>query len=227
MSFLRELFDFIRARRKFWLIPIFAVMLVLGGLLVLTKGSASRRSSTRSSEQTSVRVLGISAFYHDSAARIVVDGKIVAAAQEERFTRKKHDAGFPGCRRSLLPDGRQIVGGRARSCGVLREAVSQIRTPARDLSRLCAAGLSIVPKGDAGLAEGEAVPESRIARPSPQDRRQRRLGEEAALRRPPPESRGFSVLSFAVRGGGGPDAWTASANGRRHRPATAEATRSI
>lgn len=40
-------------------------------------------------------VLGISAFYHDSAAAIVVDGKIVAAAQEERFTRKKHDDGFP------------------------------------------------------------------------------------------------------------------------------------
>jgi hypothetical protein len=40
MSFLRELFDFIRVRQKFWLIPIFAVMLVLGGLLVLTKGSA-------------------------------------------------------------------------------------------------------------------------------------------------------------------------------------------
>src|SRR5678815_2119522 len=40
-------------------------------------------------------ILGISAFYHDSAAAIVVDGDIVAAAQEERFTRKKHDAGFP------------------------------------------------------------------------------------------------------------------------------------
>ena len=40
-------------------------------------------------------VLGISAFYHDSAAAIVHDGEIVAAAQEERFTRKKHDAGFP------------------------------------------------------------------------------------------------------------------------------------
>ncbi|MCX6866231.1 MAG: carbamoyltransferase [Verrucomicrobia bacterium] len=40
-------------------------------------------------------ILGISAFYHDSAAALVVDGKIVAAAQEERFTRKKHDAGFP------------------------------------------------------------------------------------------------------------------------------------
>jgi carbamoyltransferase len=40
-------------------------------------------------------VLGISAFYHDSAAALVVDGRIVAAAQEERFTRKKHDAAFP------------------------------------------------------------------------------------------------------------------------------------
>ena len=40
-------------------------------------------------------ILGISAFYHDSAACILVDGKIVAAAQEERFTRKKHDANYP------------------------------------------------------------------------------------------------------------------------------------
>ncbi len=40
-------------------------------------------------------ILGISAYYHDSAAAVVVDGRIVAAAQEERFTRIKHDAGFP------------------------------------------------------------------------------------------------------------------------------------
>src|SRR5512134_1235328 len=40
-------------------------------------------------------ILGISAFYHDSAAALVVDGRIVAAAQEERFTRKKHDPAFP------------------------------------------------------------------------------------------------------------------------------------
>ncbi|MDR1938397.1 MAG: hypothetical protein LBQ73_07855, partial [Tannerellaceae bacterium] len=40
-------------------------------------------------------ILGISAYYHDSAAALLVDGCIVAAAQEERFTRKKHDAGFP------------------------------------------------------------------------------------------------------------------------------------
>ena len=41
------------------------------------------------------KILGISAFYHDSAATIVVDGKIIAAAQEERFTRKKHDSDYP------------------------------------------------------------------------------------------------------------------------------------
>ena len=43
----------------------------------------------------SINVLGLSAFYHDSAAALLVDGKIVAAAQEERFSRKKHDAAFP------------------------------------------------------------------------------------------------------------------------------------
>lgn len=42
-----------------------------------------------------MRILGISAFYHDSAAALIEDGRIVAAAQEERFTRKKHDLSFP------------------------------------------------------------------------------------------------------------------------------------
>ena len=42
-----------------------------------------------------MRVLGISAFYHDSAAALIADGRIVAAAQEERFTRKKFDADYP------------------------------------------------------------------------------------------------------------------------------------
>src|SRR5688572_34371 len=42
-----------------------------------------------------MRVLGISAYYHDAAAALVEDGRVVAAAQEERFTRKKHDSSFP------------------------------------------------------------------------------------------------------------------------------------
>ena len=40
-------------------------------------------------------ILGISAFYHDSAAALINNGKIIAAAQEERFTRKKHDSSYP------------------------------------------------------------------------------------------------------------------------------------
>ena len=45
--------------------------------------------------ELSEAILGLSAFYHDSAAALLVDGQIVAAAQEERFTRKKHDPAFP------------------------------------------------------------------------------------------------------------------------------------
>src|SRR5713101_3385014 len=61
-------------------------------------GAARRPSIARATSGSSDRVttiLGISAYYHDSAACLVRDGEIVAAAQEERFTRKKHDAAFP------------------------------------------------------------------------------------------------------------------------------------
>ncbi len=49
----------------------------------------------RSIKNINMKILGISAYYHDSAAALVCDGKIIAAAQEERFSRKKHDARFP------------------------------------------------------------------------------------------------------------------------------------
>ena len=42
-----------------------------------------------------MKILGISAYYHDSAAALVIDGRIISAAQEERFTRVKHTADFP------------------------------------------------------------------------------------------------------------------------------------
>ena len=50
-----------------------------------------------------MNVLGLSCFYHDAAACLVQDGRIVAAAQEERFTRVKHDPALPHPRRRLLP----------------------------------------------------------------------------------------------------------------------------
>jgi carbamoyltransferase len=57
--------------------------------------SQSPKTAFHQRESMAKRILGISAYYHDSAAALVCDGEIVAAAQEERFTRKKHDAGFP------------------------------------------------------------------------------------------------------------------------------------
>ena len=56
------------------------------------KATQIRRSRKESMKSA---ILGISAFYHDSAAAVLVDGQIVAAAQEERFSRKKHDSSFP------------------------------------------------------------------------------------------------------------------------------------
>src|SRR2546426_2843342 len=58
-------------------------------------GLRRRRHRPTAMVLNNMNILGISAFYHDSAAALVVDGDIVAAAQEERFTRKKHDPGFP------------------------------------------------------------------------------------------------------------------------------------
>ncbi|MBS1833787.1 MAG: carbamoyltransferase [Acidobacteria bacterium] len=52
-----------------------------------------------------MRILGISAYYHDSAAALIEDGRIVRAAQEERFTRKKHDASFPSHAIEFCTDG--------------------------------------------------------------------------------------------------------------------------
>ena len=58
-------------------------------------------------------ILGISAFYHDSAACLIKDGDIIAAVQEERFTRKKHDPSFPShaikyCLKEASLDGRDL-----------------------------------------------------------------------------------------------------------------------
>ena len=51
-------------------------------------------------------ILGISAFYHDSAASLIIDDKIIAAAQEENFSRKKHDARYPfNAAEHVLPKG--------------------------------------------------------------------------------------------------------------------------
>jgi carbamoyltransferase len=82
------------------------------GILAPARGlSAASKGTTMSA------ILGISAFYHDAAAALVVDGRIVAAAQEERFTRRKHDSDLPVhaidyCLQTggLTPEGLDYVG---------------------------------------------------------------------------------------------------------------------
>ena len=105
-----------------------------------------------------MRILGISAFYHDSAAALVVDGKIVAAAQEERFTRKKHDANFPG----------NAIAYCLKEAGVSLGEVDHVvfyDKPFIKFERLIETYLSFAPKrfhllqqGHAGMAQREAVP---------------------------------------------------------------------
>jgi carbamoyltransferase len=86
------------------------------------------------------RILGISAYYHDSAACIVEDGRIVAAAQEERFTRKKHDAGFPS----------RAVEYCLREAGISMDALDLVgfyEKPLVKFSRLIETYASYAPRG--------------------------------------------------------------------------------
>ena len=96
MSILAELWAFLRVRKKYWLAPIVLMLLVFGGLIILAQGFGGRAIHLHAVlAGAACAFSGISAFYHDSAAALLVDGRIVAAAQEERFTRKKQDARFP------------------------------------------------------------------------------------------------------------------------------------
>ena len=85
-------------------------------------------------------ILGISAFYHDSAACLLKDGNIIAAVQEERFTRKKHDAGFP----------HQAIEYCLREAGISSSDVTNVvfyEKPFMKFERLLETYLAFAPKG--------------------------------------------------------------------------------
>ena len=87
-----------------------------------------------------MRILGISALYHDSAAAVVVDGEVAAAAQEERFTRKKHDARLP----------RHAIAYCLEHCGCRLsdfDAVVFYEKPLIKFERLLETYLSFAPRG--------------------------------------------------------------------------------
>ena len=211
VSFLRELWAFLRVRKKYWLMP------------VLHRHGAVRRLD-RADQRLGGRALhlhavlsalcvfsGISAFYHDSAAALVEDGRIVAAAQEERFTRKKHDAGFPEARDRLLPGRGGHAASASRPCGLLRQAVPQVRASAGNLSRLCPRGFTSFRMALPLWMREKLFQKSLLAGELKTLRAGIRLAEAAAVLRAPPEPRGLGVLSRRRSSGRGAD------DGRRRR----------
>ena len=91
-----------------------------------------------------MRILGISAFYHDSAACLLIDGELAAAAQEERFTRKKHDYGFP----------RNAVSYCLREAGVTTDQLDLVAfydKPLLKFERLLETYLALAPRGFASF----------------------------------------------------------------------------
>ena len=151
-------------------------------------------------------ILGISAFYHDSAACLLRDGEIVAAAQEERFTRKKGDAAFPRTPSSYCLATAGITRERPRrtsasttsrcssSSGFSRPTSASRRAASRRFSRPARSGSRKSSSPIAQLRDGA-----------------RRLRGRAPLRRASRVARGERVLPVAVRGGRDPD------DGRRRR----------
>ena len=128
-------------------------------------------------------ILGISAFYHDSAAALIVDGDIAAAAQEERFTRKKHDPGFPS----------HAIAYCLKEGGVKPEGLDYIAfydkpltkfDRLRDIPGLRAGGVQKLPAGHAALAQRQAPHAADASAALP-----RRPPRAARLHRPPRKPR--------------------------------------
>ena len=146
LAFVKELSEFLRARRKYWLRADRRHAGPLRRPDRADQGHRGRAVHLHAVLTCGMRILGLSAFYHDSAAALVEDGRIVAAAQEERFTRQE-------ARRPLSPrtPSRYCLGRggvparRRRPRRLLRQAVPQVRAAARDLPRLRPARLPLVP----------------------------------------------------------------------------------
>ena len=89
-------------------------------------------------------ILGISAFYHDSAAALLIDGEISAAAQEERFSRRKHDERFPGAAIRFCLDAAgikpseidHVAIAKDPNARLMRKAVYALRMPSLALERV-------------------------------------------------------------------------------------------
>ena len=145
-----------------------------------------------------MRLLGISAFYHDSAAALIDDGHIVAAAQEERFTRQKHDAELSHPRHPLLP------GSTAKVDLDGIDHVVFFEKPLIKFERLLETYLANAPRGFQSfrMAMPLWIKEKLFQKPNLEKALEpsRRAGSrwQASLRRASSEPRRLRVLSFPV-----------------------------
>ena len=173
-----------------------------------------------------VNILGISAFYHDSAACLVQDGRIVAAAQEERFTRKKHDAAFPEPRHRLLPArGRHPARASSTSVAFYDKPLLKFERLLQTYLAYCAGAAS------SSFLRGMPLWLKQKLHIAARDRSRprRRLQGAVRLRRAPRVARRQRLLPVAVRRRRDPDAGRrrrvghgqhrASGRGNKHRAA--------
>ena len=170
---------------------------------------------------SATHILGISAFYHDSAACLLRDGEIVAAAQEERFTRKKGDAGLPATRGGVLPRSRPASPSADLAfVGFYDKPLLKFERILETYLGAAPRGLRLVPHGRPALDQGEALHRS----PAPRGPRATRASHP--LRRAPRVPRRERLLPLALRGSRDPHDGRRRANGRRPRSGSAAATTS-
>ena len=95
LSFFKDFFYFLLKRKKFWLFPIIRFTIFQFFNCTDTRNSCSTIYLHHFLKMKKIRIIGISAFFHDSAVCLIENGEIIYASQEERFSRIKHDSSFP------------------------------------------------------------------------------------------------------------------------------------
>ena len=145
-----------------------------------------------------MRILGVSAYYHDSAAALIEDGRVIAAAQEERFTRRKHDASFPTNAVNYCLSERGVPISSL-------DAVVFYEKPFLKFERLLETYMSVAPRGFRQFLMAmpiwlrEKLFQKISAHQRVDEDRCRLRPGEAAVQRAPSEPCGERLLSFAVR----------------------------
>ena len=178
---------FLKVRKKLWLLPLVLMMLIVGGLLIFAQSSVIA-PFIYTPILMAVRILGISAYYHDSAAALIVDGRIVAAAQEERFTRKKHDANFPDTLSWPVFSRRRSTHTRSTLL-LLRQAVFEVRAASRNVSGVRPRGFSSFRHALPLWLKEKLFQKSLLIRELTEVDN-RRMGEEITVFRTSPQPRG-------------------------------------